>query len=115
MTAAAVPAGPADLAPEDRGRTTLADRAVRRIAAHAVGEVDGVGADVQVSARIDEESATLDVRLPVRYPAPVARTTEQARAHVTARTAELTGLTVRRVDITVSALPNEPVTTRRVR
>jgi uncharacterized alkaline shock family protein YloU len=98
----------------DRGRTTLEARAVKKIAARAVGEVDGVGEDAKVSAHVDGETATLDVQLAVTYPASVARTTEAVRAHLMRRTHELTGLTVPRVDIVVSALKSPEVQTRRV-
>jgi uncharacterized alkaline shock family protein YloU len=98
----------------DRGATTLDPRAVKKIAAHAVGEVDGVGEDAKVSARVDGETATLDVQLAVSYPASVARTTEAVRAHLMRRTQELTGLSVPRVDIVVSALKTPEVVARRV-
>ncbi|WP_370969580.1 Asp23/Gls24 family envelope stress response protein [Amycolatopsis sp. cg9] len=94
--------------------TTVAPRAVRRIAAHAACEVDGVGGDVTAEATVDGESTTLDVRLPLAYPAPIASTVERVRAHLLGRTAELTGLSANRVDITVAvARPEQPK--RRVR
>ncbi|MEC3975643.1 Asp23/Gls24 family envelope stress response protein [Amycolatopsis sp. H20-H5] len=98
----------------DRGRTTLEPRAVKKIAARAAGEVDGVGEGAKVSARVDGETATLDVQLPVSYPASVARTTEAVRAHLMRRTHQLTGLTVPRVDIVVSALKSAEVRSGRV-
>ncbi|QWF80748.1 Asp23/Gls24 family envelope stress response protein [Amycolatopsis sp. CA-230715] len=100
---------------EDRGRTTLEPRVVKKIAGHAAGEVPGVGSGAKVDATIDRESATLTVSLAVRYPESVARTTEAARAHVVARTAELTGLSVPKVDIVVTALQSEETGKRRVR
>jgi uncharacterized alkaline shock family protein YloU len=104
-----------------RGRTTLADRAVARIAAHAVTEVDDVGGaahrvlgvavggpalggSAQVSAHVYGETTVLHVRLSVVYPQSVARATERVRAHLLHRVKELTGLEVSRVDITVTAL-----------
>ncbi|MBF6326912.1 Asp23/Gls24 family envelope stress response protein [Nocardia transvalensis] len=100
MTAVTAPV-PAELP----GRTTVGERAVRRIAARAAREVAGVGPDVQVAARVVGDSATLHVRLPVRYPQPVARVSEECRTHLIRRTGELSGLSVPRVDIEVSALP----------
>jgi uncharacterized alkaline shock family protein YloU len=50
----------------------------------------------------------------VTYPASVRRTTENAREHVIRRVEELTGLTVSRVDITITALHSGAVETRRV-
>lgn len=115
-----------------RGRTTLAERTVERIAAEAVADVDNVGGTAKrllgitvgdataerpatVTATLTGERVTLDVRLSVRYPASVARTTEDARAHLVHRVGELTGLTVTRVDITVTALRDEAPDARRVR
>ncbi|MCM6776343.1 Asp23/Gls24 family envelope stress response protein [Nocardia sp. CDC159] len=96
------------------GRTTVGERAVRRIAARAAREVDGVGPDVRVSARVDGDTATLNVALPIRYPMPIGQVAARCRAHLIERTRELAGLTVPRVDIEVSALPIA-VVERRVR
>ncbi|WP_227996021.1 Asp23/Gls24 family envelope stress response protein [Nocardia australiensis] len=92
---------------ESRGETTVARRAVRRIAAQAAREVAGVGADVQVDADVTGAHAALDVRLPVHYPSPIAGVSEACREHLVQRTAELTELAVSRVDIVVSALNSD--------
>lgn len=103
------------------GRTTLADRAVERTAVQAITEIAGVGGaaprllgdtvggtaeerSAQVSAVVDGTTASLRVRLSIAYPASVAHTTHQVRAHLIERLRELTGLVVTRVDITVTAL-----------
>ncbi|MEV0248965.1 Asp23/Gls24 family envelope stress response protein [Nocardia sp. NPDC050712] len=96
------------------GRTTVGERAVRRIAERAATEVAGVESQVQANAQVVGNDATLRVRLPIRYPLPIGRIADQCRAHLIARTEELTGLTVPRVDIEVSALVPEPPA-RRVR
>lgn len=95
----------------ERGVTTVAPRAVRRIAARAAREVDGVAGDVTAEATVDGESTTVDVRLPVAYPAPIEATAERVRAHLLGRTAELTGLPTRRVDIMIA--PSQPAEPRR--
>ncbi|MBL1076419.1 Asp23/Gls24 family envelope stress response protein [Nocardia sp. 2] len=92
------------------GTTTVGERAVRRIAARAATEVDGVLPQVDVSAVVTTDTAALRVRLPVRYPLPVAAVTESCRAHLMARVAELAGLRVTGVDIAVSAMVVESVT-----
>src|SRR5690348_17062853 len=114
------------------GRTTLADRAVERTATQAITEVVEVGGttrwllgdtlggpveerSAQVSATVDDTTASLHVRLSVAYPTSVARTTQHVRAHLTRRLHELTGLTVTRVDITVTALYIAQPGARRVR
>lgn len=110
------------------GRLTISDRTVERIAATAIGEVDGVGGSAtrmlgvvvgadqtaKVTATVSGRTTSLAVRLSVTYPASVARTTEAARAHVVRRVEELTGFTVSRVDITVTALHSDTPDTRRV-
>ncbi|WP_158889045.1 Asp23/Gls24 family envelope stress response protein [Amycolatopsis anabasis] len=115
-----------------RGRTTIADRVVERLAARAVTEVDGVGGTVhrmlgvavggegveraaQVHARVTGDTASLEVRLSVIYPASVARTTDQARTHLMRRIAQFTGLAVTRVDIRVTALHSDTPGRRGVR
>ncbi|MFG1640346.1 Asp23/Gls24 family envelope stress response protein [Amycolatopsis sp. NPDC049252] len=99
---------------EERGETTVEPRAVGRIAARAAREVDGVAADVTAKATVDGDVTTLDIRLPVAYPAPIHGTADRVRAHLLGRTAELTGLRTQRVDITIALPPVEPPK-RRVR
>jgi uncharacterized alkaline shock family protein YloU len=105
----------------DTGLISIADAVVEKIAARAAAEVDDVGGSAgrvlgvpigsdgadrspRVRARVDGSIVTLDVRLSVTYPAPVGRVTQQVRDHLTSRIAGLTGLSVRQVDITVTAL-----------
>jgi uncharacterized alkaline shock family protein YloU len=114
------------------GRTTLAGRAVERTTAQAITEIVDVGGtahwtlgdalngspeerSAQVSATVDDTTAALHVRLSIAYPASVAHTTEQVRAHLFRRLHELTGLVVTRVDITVTALYLTQPGPRRVR
>ena len=108
----------------ERGTLTIEDRAIERIATQAVTEVDGLGGTARlfgddraakVSARVSGETATLDVRLSIGYPLSVAGTTENARRHLQQRVGELAGLTVSRVDITVTALQTRAAEKRRVR
>jgi uncharacterized alkaline shock family protein YloU len=116
---------------EERGRTTIADRTVERLAMRAITEVDGVGgaatrvlgvavggadldSSAKVTATVSGQTAALDVRLSVVYPASVGATTENARRHLVDRVEELTGLVVSRVDITVTALHSTATERRRV-
>jgi uncharacterized alkaline shock family protein YloU len=115
----------------ERGVLTIAEQAVERLAACAVAEAADVGGaagrvlgvsvggedldrSAKVSARVTGGTVTLDVRLSIRYPAPVARTTERAREHLVRRVGELTGLAVTRVDLTVTALHTTAGPGRRV-
>jgi len=115
----------------ERGVLTISAQAVERLAACAVLEVDDVGGaagrvlgvslsgedldhSAKVSAQVGAETVTLDVRISIVYPASVARTTERAREHLVARVEALTGLTVTRVDLTVTALHTTAGHERRV-
>ena len=114
-----VPEGPAD--PGDRGRTTIADRVVERIAAAAAAEVDAAtgsprrllgiaisSADrPQVTARVHGEEATVDITMSVSWPAPVRTITRRVREHVSERLITLVGLRSARVDVRVAALAVE--------
>ena len=108
-------------APEQRGRTAIADRVVARVAARAVAEVEQTGGAARqligvaigretgegmarVSARIDGHLAMIEMRLSLTYPAPVRALTREVRRHVIERVTGLTGLEVRHVDIEVARL-----------
>ncbi|GAB2997214.1 Asp23/Gls24 family envelope stress response protein [Amycolatopsis acidiphila] len=122
MTVAEIPAAA-------RGTTTVAERAVERIAGQLVTEMGGVGGSSRrllgvtfgggeapnVDATVRGEHVSLDVELSVSYPASVARTTEAARQQLTREVGELTGLAVDRVDITVTALRGDRSGAGRVR
>jgi uncharacterized alkaline shock family protein YloU len=107
--------------PGQRGRTTIADKVVTRVAARAVSEVAQTGGAAReligialgrqsgagmarVSARIDGELTMISMRLSVNYPAPVRTLTREVRSHVIERVTDLTGLEVRQVDIEVAGL-----------
>ncbi|WP_020496512.1 Asp23/Gls24 family envelope stress response protein [Sciscionella marina] len=97
----------------DRGKTTIADRVVERIATRALAGMDGIGT-ATATANIEGNTATVRLRVSVRYPEPVSEVTGRARELVRERIGELTGLGVPRVDITVTALETAN-DTRRVR
>ena len=108
-------------APGQRGRTTIADRVVTRVAARAVAEVEQTGGaarqligitigpqtgegTARVSARTDGHLAMIQLRLSLAYPAPVRALTREVRRHVIERVTGLTGFEVRHVDIEVTRL-----------
>jgi len=108
-------------APGQRGRTTIGDRVVTRVAARAVAEVEQTGGAARqlmgftigrqtgegtapVSARIDGHLAMIQLRLSLAYPAPVRTLTREVRRHVIERVTGLTGFEVRHVDIEVVSL-----------
>ena len=122
MSALDVAAPPSPLTvPGQRGRTTIADRVVARIAARAVAEVGQTGGaarqligltvgrqtgegPARVSARVNGNLAMIEIRLTLAYPAPVRSLSREVRSHVMQRVASLTGIEVRHVDIEVARL-----------
>jgi uncharacterized alkaline shock family protein YloU len=121
----------AGLDSDSRGRTTIAEHAVERVATRLLTEVENVGGaarrmlgmtvggedpdrDAQVTVEITGETVALQVRLSATYPASVSRTTQNARSHLMRRVEELTGLAVSRVDIAVTALHSDVTNIRRV-
>ena len=104
----------ATLAVAQRGQTTVADRAVSRVAGRAARELPDVLA-ASVTARVTGGVAALDVRLDLRYPAPVKATTGHLRAHLMQRVNELTGLQVSIVDVVVAVLRADVTSMGRVR
>lgn len=116
----------------ERGTTVIRPRVVERVAAQAVREVDntagtgrrvlgytfgvpGTQTEATVQAYVDGTVATVEVEMTVIYPAPILAVTRRTRHHITDRIVELTGLSVRRVDITVVGMSVASPTTSRVR
>lgn len=97
-------------APGERGTTTVADRAVRRIAERAAGEALGPGAvrvaHGSVSVRGRRAHVALDVALP--YPVGLDDAGDRIQRRVAERTGELTGLTVTRTRIRIRGLDGTP-------
>lgn len=124
----AVPTGTAgSVDAAERGRTTIADRVVAKVAAQAATEVDHAAglrrslagrslgeARVRTSADVDGHVASLKVDLAVDYPSPVRQVTRAVRRQVTERVVTLCGMQVDHVDITVAALRRPAVDRRRV-
>jgi uncharacterized alkaline shock family protein YloU len=102
----------------ERGRTVITRQAVERITRHLVDQCpdveggsrrwlgvavgDGAAADAWLHGTT---AVSLAVRCAVPYPRPVRASAEALRQLLIARVAELTGMRVQRVDITVTGLP----------
>lgn len=110
---------------EERGRLSIGQTVVRKIAQHAADEVPGTaraarqvagvavgthGASARVSGEGDEVDLAIDLAL--RYPALVRDVVDRVRTHVIGEIRRMTAYRVRSVDVTVSALL--PDTGRRV-
>lgn len=97
----------------ERGATTVADRAVRRIAERAATEALGTG-EVRVSrgsAAVRGRRARVGVTVAVPYPAVLDDAGESVQAHVTERTARLTGLSVDPARVHVRELAHRELST----
>ena len=102
---------------EERGRLSIDQTVVRRIAQYAADEVPGTtrarrrmagmeiglqGASARVSGNGDEVDLTIDLAL--HYPSTVRGVVDRVRVHVTEEIRRLTAYRVRSMDVTVSAL-----------
>lgn len=119
--------------PAHRGRVSLDDRVVEKIAGQAASEVAtaggrsggflGIGGEADLATRPEVSITTsgrtvvLSLRLGLAYPASIRESTEAVRRHVASRVEALTGLAVRRLDIDVAWLDRgtvrQPATGRR--
>ncbi|HVL06498.1 MAG TPA: Asp23/Gls24 family envelope stress response protein [Acidimicrobiales bacterium] len=114
-----------------RGETIIGPAVAEKIASRAASEVDGVGGVVQTGlsrllpwnvggdsparaeAEVGSDTVTVDLTVNVLYPEPVAAVTNEVRARVTRRLAELCGLRATEVNIAVPALVTPARGTRR--
>lgn len=130
MTAAALDAaGPDARALAHRGRTTVADRVVVKVAQHAAEQIDGTGGvrrrklgvplssdrHADVATDIDGDLVVVRVRLAVQWPHPVRTVARQVREHITSEVYRITGREVAEVDVSVPRLlvSGEPENERR--
>jgi len=105
-----------------RGETIISPLVVEKIAGRAASEVDGVGgvlktglsrllpwsvggdSPARAQAAVGDGKVQVELTVNVLYPQPVGAVTNQVRARVTRRLAELCGLQATRIDISVPAL-----------
>ena len=112
------------VAPEDRGRTTIAVGVVEKIAGVAAREVDGIyalGSGARgfgavrervpgsrpnmgkgVKGEVGEKQAALDIDLIVEYDVPIHKVAAAVRRHVIEAVERTTGLEVVEVNISVN-------------
>jgi uncharacterized alkaline shock family protein YloU len=121
------PAGPTSLPePADRGRTTIADGVVGRIASIAASEIEAV-VDTRsgwtklvrkglphAEAVVAGGTTRITVDVAATWPTPLADLTDRVRAHVTERVDTLVGVEVSRVDVTVADVVHLDEPARRV-
>jgi uncharacterized alkaline shock family protein YloU len=117
--------------PEERGKLTIADRVVERVAAYAVSQVPHAVAaprrilgmsvgqarpegDANVDATVRGATASIEVALAVAWPQPVDAVARAARDQVRREVERITGVHVDYVDVEVTSL-DVRTATRRVR
>jgi uncharacterized alkaline shock family protein YloU len=141
MTAAPAVAGSVVLRPlevtqpapaEERGRLTVSDRVVERVAGYAVVLVDGAAAaprrvlgvkvadadtddEANVRARVAGSTATVEASIAVRWPASIHAVADEVRQRIREDVARITGVTVDHVDLDVVSLVAPPAARARVR
>jgi uncharacterized alkaline shock family protein YloU len=136
VTALAADAGtagsaPDATAPEERGRLTIADRVVERVAGYAATQVDGAAAaprrllgisvgeahpdaEAAVRATVDGHVATVAATIAVAWPQSVRRVTEALRAHIREDVRRITDVEVAHVDVDVVHFATDTAPARRV-
>ena len=136
MTAPAVDAVTADSTPdatppEERGRLTVAERVVERVAGYAATQVDGAAAaprrllgisvgearrnaEAAVRATVDGHVATVAATIAVAWPQSVRRVTEALRARVREDVRRITDVEVAHVDVDVVDFATATAPARRV-
>ncbi len=104
-----------------RGETRIDATVVNKVAAQAVREIDNatgssrrilgisLGSTDQhtsavVKARVDDDTAVVELTMTVIYPASVQQVTNRTRQHLRQRVEELTGIIVQEVHITVPGM-----------
>ncbi|MUN37043.1 Asp23/Gls24 family envelope stress response protein [Actinomadura litoris] len=109
---------PPHQAVRSRGTTRISDRAVERIVARVLDEAGDSDAMTRTmlgvplrgrrgsrtDVRVDAEIVTIRTAISVTYPRPVREVARRVRESVRGRVEELTGLSVRQVDIEVAEL-----------
>ncbi len=141
-TSTAVPPAAAGSRPgrTELGMISINDRVVEKIAARAAVEIPDAGAAAsrflgrsmagasalgarqtsltalpRTSVDVNGSQVILDLSISVRWPASVPEVTDAVREHVRSRVTELTGLTVTKVSISVTALVTQLAAQPRVR
>lgn len=120
----------ASLPPEERGRLTVDDRVVEKVAGHAVTlttdaaaaprrllgvKVGGarLGDVASVQAEVQGDIASVHVVIAVRWPRPVQKVADEVRKRIRSEVSASTGVRVDHVDVEVVAM-TLPDTSRRV-
>lgn len=122
---------PAPVPPEDRGRLTVEDRVVEKVAGHAVTfvtdaaaaprrvlgvSVGGARPDdaASVKAQVEDDIATVHVAIAVRWPTSVQKVADEVRERIRSEVTAITGVRVDHVDVEVVSMTLPDAAERRV-
>ncbi|MBG6218237.1 putative alkaline shock family protein YloU [Arthrobacter sp. CAN_A6] len=113
----------------DRGRLTISEKAIEKIAGQVAVETPGVhgttGGFLGIGTRDNEDTrpkvkvqlhgltASIHVRVGIRYPVPLRATTERLREQIRTEVSARCGVDVRQVDIDIDALVSDTNTNGR--
>lgn len=112
--------------PEERGRTTIADKVVERVASMAAREVESVadtrtgltrlvrGALPQASVVVAGGTTRIKVDVAATWPTPLSGLAVRVREHVAQQVTELVGLSVTAVDVSIADVVHAETAQRRV-
>lgn len=118
---------PAQVDAPDRGKLTIHDRVVERLAAHAALDVPGVSAHrdlldkavrrrlPRASAQVSGQIAAVDLEVGVAWGSSLDHVTSNVRRSVRETLQTLVGLDVKRVNVTVKRIIREQTQEPRVR
>lgn len=116
----------------ERGRLTIAEKVVERVAGYAVTQVDGVSAaprrllgvtvgdarpdtEASVSAQVDGSVGTVRATVAIAWPNPVRVVADRLRAAIRDDVALMTDVRVAQVDVDIVSFAAATAPTRRVR
>jgi uncharacterized alkaline shock family protein YloU len=114
-------AHPAPVPPEERGRLTVNDRVVEKVAGYAVTLVTDAAAAprrmlgvnigearlddaASVRAQINDDIASAQVAIAVRWPKPVQKVADEVRERIRSEVKATTGVRVDHVDVEVVSM-----------
>jgi uncharacterized alkaline shock family protein YloU len=121
----------APVPPEERGRLTVDDRVVEKVAGHAVRlvtdaaaaprrvlgvNVGGARPDhaASVQAEVQDDIASVRVAIAVRWPRSVPKVANEVRKRIRAEVTDITGVRVDHVDVEVVSMTLPDAAERRV-
>ncbi|SDM85446.1 Asp23/Gls24 family envelope stress response protein [Allokutzneria albata] len=90
--------------PAERGALEIRDGVLRKLVSRLVDDAPETARECGVRITGTVPEIDISVRLALRYPAPVRAAAEAVRERIVTEVGRVTGYTVRRLDMTVTAL-----------